>query len=209
MKRRLKAGTMVGPLPAVMVSCGSMEKPNIITIAWCGITNTAPPKTYISVRPERYSYDLIKNSGEFVINLTTTGMVKNADRCGTYSGKNVDKFKKYSIETIPAEHVSAPILKDSPVALECKVTDIVEMGTHHMFVADIVGVSVDEQYIDANGKLCLQKANLAAYAHGEYYALGKNLGKFGFSVMKKSTKQRNAETKNHGEKKQGFKEKKK
>ncbi|MBQ8758282.1 MAG: flavin reductase family protein [Clostridia bacterium] len=149
----------------------------------------------MSVRPERYSYELIKNSGEFVINLTTTSMVKNADRCGTYSGRNVDKFKKYSIETIKAQHVSAPILSDSPVALECKVTDVVELGTHHMFIADIVGVSVDEKLLDEKGKLCLQKANLAAYAHGEYFALGKQIGTFGFSVMKKSTKQILAENK--------------
>ena len=204
-----KGSVLLAPVPPTMVTSAHDGKKNVFTVAWTGVLNTQPPKTYISVRPERYSYDLIKNSGEFVINLTTTGMVKNADRCGTYSGRNVDKFKKYSIETIDAENVSAPILKDSPVALECKVTDIVEMGTHHMFIADVVGVSVDEQYIDASGKLCLQKANLAAYAHGEYYALGKNLGKFGFSVQKRSTKQRNAENKNRGEKKQGFKEKKK
>jgi flavin reductase (DIM6/NTAB) family NADH-FMN oxidoreductase RutF len=183
-------GTLVAPVPPAMVTVGDFDNANVLTIAWTGILASQPPKTYISVRPSRHSYNIIKESGEFVINLTTTGMVKNADRCGTYSGRNVDKFKKYSIETVEAQHVSAPILKDSPVALECKVTDVVEMGTHHMFVADIVSVSVDEQFLDANGRLCLQKANLAAYAHGEYFALGKNLGKFGFSVQKKSTKAR-------------------
>ena len=203
-RQNWKGSVLIAPVPPTMVTSAYEDKRNVFTVAWTGVLNTQPPKTYISVRPERYSYDLIKNSGEFVINLTTTGMVKNADRCGTYSGKNVDKFKKYSIETVEAEHVGAPILKDSPVALECKVTDIIEMGTHHMFVADIVGVSVDEQYLDANGKLCLGKANLAAYAHGEYYALGKNLGKFGFSVMKKSTKQRAFAGNSHERKSRNF-----
>lgn len=189
-RQNWKGSVLIAPVPPTMVTSAYDGKENVFTVAWTGVLNTQPPKTYISVRPERYSYELIKNSGEFVINLTTTSMVKNADRCGTYSGRNVDKFKKYSIETERAQNVSAPILKDSPVALECKVTDVVEMGTHHMFVADIVGVSVDEALLDENGKLCLAKANLAAYAHGEYYALGKCIGKFGYSVMKKSTKQR-------------------
>lgn len=189
-RQNWKGSVLLAPIPPAMVTSEYEGKKNVFTVAWTGILNTQPPKTYISVRPERYSYDLIKNSGEFVINLTTTSMVKNADRCGTYSGRNVDKFKKYSIETVAAQNVSAPILKDSPVALECKVCDIVEMGTHHMFIADIVGVSVDEEYLDANGKLCLQKANLAAYAHGDYFSLGKKIGSFGFSVMKKSTKNR-------------------
>ncbi|MBQ7400222.1 MAG: flavin reductase family protein [Clostridia bacterium] len=194
-RQNWKGSVLIAPVPPTMVTSAYEEKKNVFTVAWTGVLNTQPPKTYISVRPERYSYELIKNSGEFVINLTTTSMVKNADRCGTYSGRNVDKFKKYSIETIKAQHVSAPILSDSPVALECKVTDVVELGTHHMFIADIVGVSVDEKLLDEKGKLCLQKANLAAYAHGEYFALGKQIGTFGFSVMKKSTKQRLAENK--------------
>ncbi len=189
-RQNWKGSVLIAPVPPTMVTSAYGDKQNVFTVAWTGVLNTQPPKTYISVRPERYSYELIKNSGEFVINLTTTLMVKNADRCGTYSGRNVDKFKKYSIETEKAVNVSAPILKDSPVALECKVTDIVEMGTHHMFIADIVGVSVNESLLDENGKLCLAKANLAAYAHGEYYALGKCIGKFGYSVMKKSTKRR-------------------
>lgn len=194
-RQNWKGSVLIAPVPPTMVTSAYEEKKNVFTVAWTGVLNTQPPKTYISVRPERYSYELIKNSGEFVINLTTTSMVKNADRCGTYSGRNVDKFKKYSIETVQAQHVSAPILADSPVALECKVTDVVELGTHHMFIADIVGVSVDEKLLDEKGKLCLQKANLAAYAHGEYFALGKQIGTFGFSVMKKSTKQRLAENK--------------
>ena len=189
-RQNWKGSVLLAPVPPTMITSQFEGKKNVFTVAWTGVLNTQPPKTYISVRPERYSYELIKNSGEFVINLTTASMVKNADRCGTYSGRNVDKFKKYSIETVEAVNVSAPILKDSPAALECKVTDIIEMGTHHMFVADIVGVSVDEQYLDANGKLNLSRANLAAYAHGEYFALGRHLGKFGYSVMKKSTKVR-------------------
>ena len=189
-RQNWKGSVLLAPVPPAMVTSEYDGKQNVFTVAWTGVLNTQPPKTYISVRPERYSYELIKNSGEFVINLTTTSMVKNADRCGTYSGRNVDKFKKYSIETVEANNVSAPILKDSPVALECKVCDIVEMGTHHMFIADIVGVSVDEQFLDSNGKLCLGKANLAAYAHGDYFALGKRIGSFGFSVMKKSTKEK-------------------
>ena len=184
-RQNWKGSVLLAPVPPTMVTSAYGEKKNVFTVAWTGVLNTQPPKTYISVRPERYSYELIKNSGEFIINLTTASMVKNADRCGTYSGKNVDKFKKYSIETVESDNVSAPILKDSPVALECKVTEIVKLGTHDMFIADIVGVSVDESYLDDSGKLCLSKANLAAYAHGEYFALGKKIGKFGFSVAKR------------------------
>lgn len=189
-RQNWKGSVLLAPVPPTMVTCADGGKRNVFTVAWTGVLNTQPPKTYISVRPERYSYELIKKSGEFVINLVAASMVKNADRCGTYSGRNVDKFKKYSIETVDAENVRAPILAQSPVALECRVCDIVELGTHHMFIADIVGVSVDEKLLDENGRLCLARANLAAYAHGEYYALGKKLGKFGFSVMKKGTRAR-------------------
>lgn len=184
-RQNWKGSVLLAPVPPTMVTSAYGGKKNVFTVAWTGVLNTQPPKTYISVRPERYSHELIKNSGEFVINLTTASMVKNADRCGTYSGRNVDKFKKYSIETVESDKVSAPILKDSPVALECKVTDVVSLGTHDMFIADIVGVSVEESLLDDKGKLCLSKANLAAYAHGEYFALGRNLGKFGFSVAKR------------------------
>ena len=184
-RQNWKGSVLLAPVPPTMVTSAYGGKKNVFTVAWTGVLNTQSPKTYISVRPERYSHELIKNSGEFVINLTTASMVKNADRCGTYSGRNVDKFKKYSIETVESDKVSAPILKDSPVALECKVTDVVSLGTHDMFIADIVGVSVEESLLDDKGKLCLSKANLAAYAHGEYFALGRNLGKFGFSVAKR------------------------
>lgn len=180
-----KGSVLLAPVPPTMVTSRYDGKTNVFTVAWTGILNTQPPKTYISVRPERYSYELIKNSGEFVINLTTKDMVRVADMCGVYSGRNVDKLKKYSLEITAAENVKAPVLSASPVALECKVCDVVELGTHHMFIADIVGVSVDEKYIDENGKLCLSKAGLAAYAHGEYFELGKKIGSFGYSVRKK------------------------
>ncbi len=181
-----KGSVLIAPVPPTMVTSSFEGKDNVFTVAWTGVLNTQPPKTYISVRPERYSYELIKNSGEFVINLTTRNMVRAADWCGTYTGRKVDKFKKHNLEKVKAQHVSAPILAQSPLALECKVCDIVEMGTHHMFIADIVGVSVDEKLIDDKGKLCLSKANLAAYAHGEYFELGRRIGTFGYSVRKKA-----------------------
>ncbi|MBP3579980.1 MAG: flavin reductase family protein [Clostridia bacterium] len=181
-----KGSVLIAPVPPTMVTSSFEGKDNVFTVAWTGVLNTQPPKTYISVRPERYSYELIKNSGEFVINLTTRDMVRAADWCGTYTGRKVDKFQKHNLEKVKAQHVSAPILAQSPLALECKVCDIVEMGTHHMFIADIVGVSVDEKLLDEKGKLCLSKANLAAYAHGEYFELGRKIGSFGYSVRKKS-----------------------
>ncbi len=184
-KQHWKGGTLIAPAPPVMVSCGSMEKSNIITIAWTGIINTIPPKTYISVRPSRHSYDIIKESGEFVINLTPTSLVKSADYCGIYTGAKVDKFKKCNLHKEAGQYVSCPIIAECPISLECKVTDIIPLGTHDMFMADIVGVNIDESLLDKNGKLCIEKANLCAYAHGDYYALGKKLGKFGFSTDKK------------------------
>ncbi len=185
-----KGSVLIAPVPPTMVTSAYEDKRNVFTVAWTGVLNTQPPKTYISVRPERYSYDLIKKSGEFVINLTSADMVNAADWVGTYSGRNVDKFEKMNIKTIDSEKVSAPIIAECPLALECRVCDCIEMGTHHMFIADIVGVSVDEKLLDEKGKLCLDKANLAAYAHGEYFALGKKIGTFGYSVMKKSTRAR-------------------
>lgn len=180
-----KGAALVAPVPPTMVTCADGENQNVFTVAWTGIINTQPPKTYISVRPTRYSYDLIKNSGEFVINLTTASMVRNADRCGTYTGRKFDKFERFSIKKENSFEVSCPSLADSPVCLECRVTDIIELGTHHMFLADIVCVSVDENIIDSDGKLRLDKANLAAYVHGDYYSLGKRIGSFGYSVRKK------------------------
>ena len=169
-------GTLLSPVPPVMVSCGTLEKPNIITIGWTGIVNTKPPMTYISVRPERYSYNIIKESGEFAINLTTSALVKKADVCGVKTG------------AIPAEKIKAPLIEESPLSLECKVKQIIHLGTHDMFLAEIVGADIEERYIDSKGKLNLQQCGLAAYAHGEYFALGRKLGDFGFSVRKKNKK---------------------
>lgn len=181
-----KGGALVAPLPPVLVTCGTMEKPNVLTIAWTGILSTQPPKTYISVRPSRYSYDLIKNSGEFVINLTTAKMTKAVDFCGVRSGKEFDKFALTGLTTEKASKVACPMLKQSPVSLECRITDIVPLGSHDMFIADIIAVNVDEQYIDKDGKLHLERCALLAFAHGEYFELGKKVGSFGFSVRKKS-----------------------
>ena len=187
-KIKWRGGALTAPVPPAMVSCGSMEKSNIITVAWTGITNTVPPKTYISVRPSRYSYNLIKESGEFVINLTTSELIKRADYCGIYTGAKVDKFAKCGFSKEEASEVSCPIIAESPLSLECKVTDIIELGSHHMFMADIVAVDVDESVVDSKGKLHLERAGLAAFAHGEYFELGKKIGYFGISADKKHKK---------------------
>lgn len=184
-KISLKAGTLLSPLPPVMVSCGTMEKPNIITIAWTGIINSQPPKTYISVRKSRYSYDIIKENKEFVINLTTADLVRAADLCGVKSGRDVDKFALCDLHPQESEKISAPAIEEAHLCLECVVTKIEELGSHDMFMADIVNVRADSSLMDKNGRLALEKSDLVAYTHGEYYTLGKKLGKFGFSVQKK------------------------
>ena len=184
-KIKWRGGALIAPIPPVMVSCGSAEKPNVLTIAWTGIINTIPPKTYISVRPKRHSYNLIKESGEFVINLTTSELVRAADYCGVYTGAKVNKFEKCNLTPAPSEEVSCPSIAESPLCLECKVTEIIPLGTHDMFLADIVSVSVDESLLDEHGALHLDRAHLAAFAHGEYFELGKKIGTFGFSVKKR------------------------
>ncbi|MBQ9080376.1 MAG: flavin reductase family protein [Clostridia bacterium] len=184
-KIQWKGGALLAPVPACMVSCGTEQKPNIITIAWTGIINTHPPKTYISVRPSRHSYPIIKESGEFVINLTTSALVRHADFCGVHTGAKVDKFARCGLHTESASEVSCPLIAESPLALECRVTEIIPLGTHDMILADIVAIDVDESLVDEAGKLHLDRADLAAYAHGEYFALGKKLGSFGYSVRKK------------------------
>ena len=183
-KIKWKGGALLAPVPPVMVSCGDMESSNIITVGWTGIINTQPPKTYISIRKSRHSYNIIKESGEFVINLTPKHLVREADYCGIYTGKKVDKFNKCKFTKGVAQFVSCPIIEESPLSLECKVFDIIELGTHDMFLADIVGVDVSEEIVDKNGRLMLEKADLVAYAHGEYFELGKRIGKFGFSTAK-------------------------
>ncbi len=188
-KCKWKGGALIAPVPPAMISCmGADGKPNIITVAWTGILSTHPPKTYISVRPARHSYPIIKESGEFVINLTTKDLVRAADFCGMKTGKKVDKFKECRLTPVfdpQFEEFSCPAIAESPMSLYCKVTDIVPLGSHDMFIADIVSISVDETLLDTNGKLCLDKAGLAAFAHGEYFELGKKIGNFGFSVAKK------------------------
>ncbi|MBQ8345202.1 MAG: flavin reductase family protein [Clostridia bacterium] len=184
-KQVWKGGALIAPVPPCMVTCGDMEKPNVLTVAWTGIINTHPPKTYISVRPSRHSYGLIRESREFVINLTTEQLVRAADFCGVYTGAKVDKFQRCGLHPEPASAVSAPLLAESPLSLECRVTEILPLGTHDMFLADIVAVDVSEELLDGEGRLCLERAHLAAFAHGEYFALGRKLGSFGFSVKKK------------------------
>lgn len=195
-KKTLKGGALVCPLPPTMVSCGDMESSNIITIGWTGILNTVPPKTYISVRPRRHSYNMIKEKGEFVINLTPASLVKEADYCGIYTGKKVDKFAKCKLTKEQATVVSCPMIAECPVSIECKVTDIVPLGSHDMFMADIVAVNVNEELFDKDGKFHLEKADLIAYAHGEYFTLGKRLGNIGFSTNKKK-KNGNKKSQNH------------
>lgn len=183
-----KGSVITSPIPPTMVTCGTVENPNVFTVAWTGVLNTRPPVTYISVRPERFSYDLIKNSGEFVINLTTEQLVRAADYCGVKSGRNINKFEEMNLTAEPASKVNAPILSQSPVNIECKVREVVSLGSHDMFVADIVAVDVAKELLDINGRLALEKANLVAYSHGDYFALGKKLGSFGYSVKKKKRK---------------------
>ena len=187
-RNNFSPGALTAPLPPTLVSCGTLENPNVLTIAWTGILNTKPPRTYISVRPSRYSYDIIKKSGEFVINLPPSSIVKELDWCGIRTGRCVDKIKECKLEIIASHSVSAPTVANCPVSLECKVIDVMEMESHHIFIADIVNVSADTSIIDENGRLCFEKADLVAYLHGEYFKLGEKLGSFGFSQkQKKST----------------------
>lgn len=181
-----KAGNMLYPLPAVMVSCQREgEKPNIITLAWVGTICSEPPMVSISVRKERYSYPIIKESGEFVINLTTKDLAYATDYCGVKSGRDIDKFAKMNLTADKASVVSCPIIAESPVNIECKVTEIKELGSHDMFIAEVVAVDVSDDYMDENGKFLLNDTGLIAYSHGEYFTLGEKIGKFGYSVKKK------------------------
>lgn len=184
-RKILAPGTLLAPLPAVMVTCRSGERTGILTVAWTGIISTKPPVTYISVRPTRHSYGIIRESGEFVINLTTSAMVRETDFCGVRSGRDTDKLSVCGLTLCEASAVNAPVLEGSPLALECRVREIKPMGSHDMFIADIAAVSADERYIDSKGRINLQQSGLMAYSHGEYFALGRKLGEFGFSVAKK------------------------
>jgi len=189
-KIKWNGAALLAPAPCVMVSCGGMGdgESNIITIGWTGIVNTHPPMTYISVRPTRHSYGIIKETGEFAINLTPAALVRKADYCGVYTGKKVDKFKVCGFTKEKASELSCPIIAEAPLTLECRVKDVIPLGTHDMFLADIVAVDVDESLLDENGKLHLDRARMSAYMHGEYFALGEKLGKFGFSTDKPKKK---------------------
>lgn len=190
MKRRdLNPGTLLSPLPAVMVSVGDMENANIITVAWTGILSSEPPRAYVSVRPSRHSHKMLLEKGEFVINLTTEALAYATDYSGIYTGAKVDKFEKLSLNKAKSKVVSAPTIAESPLALECRVFERLSFGTHDVFMADIVNVSADESLLDEKGRICLEKAGLIAYAHGEYYALGEKIGKFGFSAAKETKAQ--------------------
>ncbi len=187
MKEIWKGSALLAPVPLAMVSCGDGQKNNIITVAWCGITCSSPPKTYISLKPQRYSYDIIKNSGSFVINLTPRALVPAADTCGVKSGRDVDKFALTGLTAEPSPNLRCPMIAESPLSIECRVTEILKQGSHDMFLADILSVNAEKAFIDKDGRLRLDKADIVAFTHGHYYALGSCLGSFGFSVMKKKT----------------------
>ena len=190
-KMSFKPGTMVYPVPAVMVTCGNTdEEHNIITIAWTGIVNSEPPMTYISVRKERHSHSIIEKNGEFVINLATEELAFATDYCGVKSGSNVDKFKEMNLTKISATKLDTVMIAQSPVNVECRVVNKIELPSHDMFIAEIIAVNVNKDLLNLKGKLELEKANLLAYSHGDYYKIGKPLGRFGFSVMKTKTKKR-------------------
>ena len=189
-KQTWKPGNMVYPLPAAMVSVGDKNgNTNILTIAWTGTICTNPAMLYISVRPERYSYNMIRESGEFVVNLTTEALVKATDYCGVRSGRDVDKWKEAKLTPGKANELKyAPVIEESPVNIECKVKEVKELGSHHMFIAEVVSVQVDDKYMNETGKFCLNETGLIAYSHGQYLQLGKELGTFGYSVRKKMKK---------------------
>lgn len=185
-KELWKPGNMLYPLPVVMVSVADRDgRPNIITVAWAGTICTNPPMVSISVRPERYSYPILKETGEFVLNLTTRELAFATDYCGVKSGRDVDKFMELGLTPLKAEHVGAPLIEESPVNIECKVREVLPLGSHHMFLADVVAVHADEKYMDEKHKFHLEKAEPIVYSHGAYLVCGEQLGTFGYSVRKK------------------------
>lgn len=190
-KQIWKPGNMLYPLPAVMLSVTDGKgNDNIITVAWAGTVCTNPPMVSVSVRPERHSYRMLKETGEFVINLTTEKLAFATDYCGVKSGRDVDKFKEMHLTKEMADQVQVPMIRESPVNIECRVTECQELGSHHMFLAKVLAVHVDEEYLDEKGKFDLNAANLLAYSHGEYFSLGKKLGRFGYSIKKKKPKKK-------------------
>ena len=192
MKQDWKPGTMIYPLPAALISCGSNpEEQNIFTVSWLGTICSDPPMCYISVRPSRYSHDIIKRNGEFVINLTTEELAHATDWCGVRSGRDYNKFLEMKLTPGKATIVHAPVIEESPVCIECRVKEIIPLGSHDMFIADVVNVRADEQFLHPEtGRFDMQKAGLLAYSHGHYYALGKKIGKFGWSVQKNRKKKK-------------------
>lgn len=180
-----KPGTVIYPVPAVMVSCGTMEQKNIITVAWTGTVNSDPAMTYVSIRPSRHSYNIIKETGEFVINLVTERLAYACDFCGVRSGRDLDKFEAMHLTAKKGEKVNAPIIYESPVNIECKVKEIIPLGTHDMFLAEVVSVQVSDEYLDETGKFHFDRAKPICYSHGAYYGLGRKIGTFGYSVRKK------------------------
>lgn len=187
-RKHLKAGALTAPLPPVLVTVGDMENSNVLTVAWTGILSTVPPRTYVSVRPSRHSHAILKESGEFVINLPSADMARKVDYVGIYTGAKVDKFSVCGLTKCRSECVGAPTVAECPIALECRVCEVIPMGTHDVFIADILSVSCDDGIIDERGKMRFERANLLAYAHGEYFALGEKLGEFGFSTKKEAKK---------------------
>ena len=191
MKETWKPGNMLYPLPAVMVSVTDGQgNDNIITVAWTGTICTNPPMVYISVRPSRYSYEMLKKTGEFVINLTTEELAFATDYCGVRSGRDVDKFKEAHLTKEPTQFVKAPMIKESPVSIECRITEVKELGSHHMFLAEVLAVHAQQEYIDKNNKFQLNKAKPIVYSHGEYLGTGKSLGTFGYSVKKRKKQEK-------------------
>ena len=191
MKKSFKPGTLLSPVPAVMVSCGDGEEKNIITIGWTGIINSDPPITYISVRKSRHSHHIIEKTGEFVINLTTEKLAFAADYCGVKSGRDVDKFKEMNLTPEACEIVKCPMIEQSPVNLECRVLEVKSYPTHDMFIAEIVAMHIDDEIVDEKGRIDMSQAGLIAYIHGEYFGIKKSpLGRFGYSIMKPKTRKR-------------------
>lgn len=185
-KQSWKPGNMLYPLPVVMVSCNRKgEKPNIVTVAWTGTICSDPAIVSISVRPERYSHDIIEETGEFVINLVTKDLTYATDYCGVRSGRDVDKFKEMNLTPLPSKMIDAVGIEESPVNIECKVVEVKKLGSHDMFIAEVVNVTVDDRYMDENNKFNLNDSDLVAYSHGEYFTLGEKIGTFGYSVRKK------------------------
>lgn len=199
-KEFFKPGNMLYPIPAVMISCADKDnKPNIITVAWAGTVCSSPAMVSVSVRKERHSYEIMKESGEFVINLVTENLTKAADFCGVRSGRDIDKFKEMKLTPVKGKLKFAPMIEESPVNIECKIKTIIPLGSHDMFLAEVISVAVDKKYIDDKGKFHLNQTKLIVYSHGEYYGMGDLIGKFGYSVQKNKS-EKNKTEKNKAEK---------